>query len=308
MDLSTDIDSADDPVTDLYFGTSILADPMDGGGAPARMLAQATTGGRTRVEYLGEIGRLAVQAGRYDDAWCYLERVLELQRKASAPEPAVAQTYCRLAVVAARRHDLDAACDLLERAESLAPAIRPSVLHNRGCLARQAGDLDKAESLYAEALSLKLELCGREHPAVAATLCARGRLLLARAQPRVALGDLFEARRIYEVCARAVSNGMAVALTAMGRAYLMLEMYEHATAALERALAIREALPVPPEQLACSRYYLTQALWPRRPDEARALARITLDEYGREASAQARHVRILQAWIERNCPESETKP
>lgn len=289
-------DATDEAVTDLYFGATVIADDGDLDGH-ARMLARGVVPG-SRIDYLADLARYALQAGRYDDAWCYLERVLELQQKGSAPAPVLAQTLCRLAIAAARRDDPQTAGSLLDRAEALTSAIVPSVLHNRGFLARRSGDLDAAERFYTAALDLKVAACGWHHPAVAATLCAQGQLQLLRDRPLRALRDLAEARHVYETCACAVSTGMAFTLTGMGRAYLRLDMHDHACAALERALAIREALPVPADQLACSRYYLALALWPGRPDEALTLVRAALAEYRRDPCAQPRHVRTLEAWID----------
>lgn len=295
-------DDDEEPATSLFFGAEIPTRPREDG-APAQMLGLASSrDGDDRIAYLDELGRLATQAGRYADAWSYLQRVLELQRSVDAPAPARARTCCRLAVVAARRGELDEAGALLRAAAALTPDIHASVLHNLAFLARRAGALDEAEALYGECLALKLETCGWEDPSVAATLGARGQLELLRGRPTAALRHLLPARHIYELCAAAVSSGMGFVLTAMGRAYRALGMLAHAMAAFERALAVREAIQVPPEQLACSRYHLAAALWPGAPAEAQGLARAALAEYERGPCPQLRHVRVMQAWIEHHQP------
>jgi len=62
-------------------------------------------------------------------------------------------------------------------------------------------------------------------------------------------------------------------------------------------LAVREALTVPPDQLACTRYYLALALWSDHPDEALTLVRTALDEYRRHPCAEHRYIRLLESWI-----------
>ncbi len=288
----------DEAVTSLYFGDA----PTSLGDPEQPMLAlSAAIGGHTRVAYLAELGRLAAQAGRYDDAWSYLQRVLQLQQAEPHPPAVVARTLCELAVVAIRRDDLSTGRILLTDAAALTPDIHPSVLHNLGYLARRDGALDTAESLYTDALTLKISAGGWRQATVAATLGAIGQLQLLRDQPLAALRSLLPARHIYELCSSAVSSGMAFTLMAMGRAYLKLHMYEHASAALDRAVAIREAIPVPPDQLACARYHLALALWPIQPDAAITLVRATLGEYRQSPGARPTYVHTLQSWLEARC-------
>lgn len=291
-------DDDDEPPTSLFFGAEVPRKCSDDG-ARAQMLELASIQeGDDRIAYFNDLGRLAMQAGRYADASSYLQRVRELQSSVDAPAPARARTCCRLAVVAARRGEHDEARALLRSAAALTPDIHASVLHNLAFLARRAGELEEADALYGECLALKLDTCGWDDPSVAATLGARGQLELLRERPTAALRHLLPARHIYELCAAAVSSGMGFVLTAMGRAYRALGMFAHAMAAFERALAVREAIHVPPEQLACSRYHLAIALWPGAPAEALGLARAALAEYERGPCPQQRHVRVMRAWID----------
>lgn len=285
-------DDDGEAVTHLFFGDApTTPEVRDVGRAP--LLPPS----HSRIDDLAQLGRMAAQAGRYADAWSFLQRVSQLQRAEGVAPGERARTHCELAVVAIRRGDHEQGRNHLKAAAALAPDIHPSVLHNLGFLARSDGDLSAAESLYADALTLKICVGGWRQPSVAATLSAQGQLQVLRKQPAAALRSLLPARHIYEVCGSAVSSGMAFTLMGMGRAYLQLQMHEHARAAFERALAVREALTVPPDQLACTRYYLALAIWPDRPDEAQALIRTALDEYRRHPCAEHRYIRVLESWI-----------
>lgn len=290
MDLHFD----DEDMTTPYFGE---APPSLSGPEQPMLALSAASGGRSRLDYLAELGRMAARSGRYEDAWSYLQRVLQLQRGEDCSPNMVARTTCELAVVAIRRGEASIGRILLADAASLTPDIHPAVLHNLAWLARQEGSLDAAEALYNDALTLKIAASGWCQPTVAVSLGALGQLQILRGQPLAALRSLLPARHILELCSVAVSSPMAFTLMGMGRAYLQLHMHEHARAAFERALAVREAIPVPPEQLACTRYHLVLALWPLSPEDAVSVARTALTEYAAAPGARPEPMSRLERWL-----------
>lgn len=113
-------------------------------------------------------GYLAVQ-GRYGEARELYERALTIQEAADGPDhERVADILNKMANLEMAVGDLVKARDLLERAAPITPTVRrPHVLNSLGLAYWYGGDLERALATFEEALEIRVETEGPDHPDLA---------------------------------------------------------------------------------------------------------------------------------------------
>ena len=111
-----------------------------------------------------DLGRIAREQGKLDEAWSYFDRCLQVRQQAAEPQ-----------------------------ATEIATA-----LNNLGLVEKELGNLDGAEGRFGEAIEALHQRHGPDHPALAITLSNLARVLEARGDPPGAAGLLGEALRVLE--------------------------------------------------------------------------------------------------------------
>jgi serine/threonine protein kinase/tetratricopeptide (TPR) repeat protein len=168
---------------------------------------------------------------------------------------------------------------------------------NLGSVLREMGRNAEALAHSDRALSILKARLGPEHPEIALDLSNRGEILNG-------LGRYAEAKRSFEqaelIWRRELGPdaiNLAYALTGMGTSFLGEDKPASAIPPLERALHIREAGVVPPEDRAETCFALARALWGAGRDlhRARRLGEEAQDLYARNGIAT--ELADVTAWL-----------
>jgi serine/threonine-protein kinase len=185
--------------------------------------------GREHIDFARSLVRLAdlrYERGRYDAEPLYAD-ALEIFRKAlGADSPELVRAQIGLALVLRARGLYPDADSLLRMSLEVARTLPeteldiPIALSFLGKLRMRDGDFDEAERLLSEALTLRLSLLGREHPAVANALDALGELQLARGDAGSAETYFSEALAIRGALYEERHTDVASGLTYLARARL----------------------------------------------------------------------------------------
>lgn len=260
------------------------------------------------ADLLDQQGRTEAALGRYASARTLHERALVLRRRVHGDaDPRRIQTLTYLGTLALRENDLEQAQLLYDRAHTASlqqygpdHPCTAKVVNNLGVLARRRRDPIRASDHLDDALARKLVAHGWQHASVATTLVNLGNLTRASGDLKAALHYYARACEIFEAVADPHNPGLAAALLGMGRVHMSMGIHTSASCMFERALHIRESLPVTPAQLAGVRFLLATALEPHDPTRARALVASTLEEYSTSSPhPDPRHLETLRAWLAR---------
>jgi tetratricopeptide (TPR) repeat protein len=201
-------------------------------------------------------------------------------------------------------HDYQGAVDASRRALEIKQRLfgpdHPETILGLESLAatlQAAGRLEEARSTQRTIQAAMTRVLGAEHPAMARNLNNEGEVLAGLGRPAEA-ADMFE--RALAIWRRAGSERvyLSYGLSGLGQALLAEGRAAESVAPLEEALAIREQNPVPPVEIAETRFALARALAtepaarPRALDLARR-ARADLGDADPKIAAE------IDAWLSR---------
>lgn len=239
------------------------------------------------ADSLDERARADATRGRFRAARVLHEQAMELRRTHHGEaDPRLLWSFTWLGELSYREGLLEEARWLLQQAHQIAcKRFQPDdlqfgvTLHNLAVVARKAGDYAEATRLGEQALAIKVERLGWEHPSVARTLCTLANLARLCRRRRIALCYFDRARTIYEQTEGGVNAGLATVLVGMARVHVSMGAKVSARFLLERALQIREAIEVTPAQSAGVRVLLSQVLDEDDITAAHELVHAALREY-----------------------------
>ncbi|MCY0990933.1 tetratricopeptide repeat protein [Nannocystis sp. ILAH1] len=254
------------------------------------------------ADSLDDRGRTEAARGRFRAARALHEQAMELRRThRGEADPRLLWSFTWLGELSYREGLIEEARWLLQQAHQVAckrfqaDDLRFGVtLHNLAVVASKAGDNGEATRLGEQALAIKVEQLGWDHPSVARTLCVLGNLARRCKRRRVALCYFERARTIYEKTEGGVNAGLASTLVGMARVHVSMGAKVSARFLLERALQIREAVNVSPAQSASVRVLLSQVLDDDDHTVACNLVHAALQEYERHESPRPELVEHLR--------------
>lgn len=275
-------------------------------------LAEASGGGSRREpeeapDRLDDRARAYAAWGRYGCAKRLHERAVELRRRDHGEaDPRLLQSLMWLGGLATREGRLEEARWLYMQVRELATQRRgpesPLVaraLNNLAVVARRQGDRPGALECCERALALKTARGGAAPLSLVATLINLGGVCREASDLRGALACFERARALLEDAkGRGAALMLASALVGLGRVQGRLGASDAACFTFERALDLREANDAPPGQLVHARLLVAQALLPRRPQVAHALALRAFQEYSLFAGDPTR-TEGLGRWLSR---------
>ena len=179
----------------------------------------------------------------FDEAKTFAERALdELADHERGSEAAT--TFRMLGNIEAAGGNWSEAAAWYRHALDAAVERDPQSLNNLGVALFESGQLDDAEAIHQENLTLRRELHGPVHNGVGQSLYNLGEVLLSRGDSSAALDSFQQAVETYEQVYSESHNATAEALRGLGRAYESLDRHRPAAEAHAKALQLRvEALP-----------------------------------------------------------------
>jgi tetratricopeptide (TPR) repeat protein len=218
----------------------------------------------------------------------------------------------------------------LDRAGPGHTQVRAWVLHDEACVLYGKRDFQSALTLFQQAIALKTEALGEDHPDLAISLAAAGVVLAqlerwpealhavdraisitdahgghavyavnTRGEILLALARLPEARDAFEKALSLEQSDRvrAYPLTGLGRVRIEQGDPKGAIAPLEHALRTRELEETDQTFLGETRFALARALWDSGddPKRARALATAAREAYARQQVA--RELGKVDAWL-----------
>jgi tetratricopeptide (TPR) repeat protein len=148
-----------------------------------------------------------------------------------------------------------------------------------GLIHLERGEIEQARELELRALAIRGKKLGGGDYRLAASYVAVGEVERASGQLDAALAHHLQALVVMETSSNPAPGHYARTLLALGETRLRRGEVDPAVAAIERALALREGIPGPPEDVAEARFALARALDAAHRDPARAR---TLAEQARE--------------------------
>jgi tetratricopeptide (TPR) repeat protein/tRNA A-37 threonylcarbamoyl transferase component Bud32 len=214
--------------------------------AKAWMRAVGTDEAHAR--YYTDLGILAGDEGKYDEASDYYERALAIREKALGPDhPLVAGIVNNLGIVAGNEGKYDEERVYHERALAIMEKVLgpdhpdlAAVLNNLGTVARNEGANDEARGYYERALAIWEKALGRDHPDVASVLINLGVVAHDEGTSDKARGYYERALAIWEKALGPDHPDVAYAISNLGFIAHHEGKYDEARGYFQRALAIRE--------------------------------------------------------------------
>ena len=222
-----------------------------------------------RAEALSNLGLVHESKGEYTEAKAIHERALAIKEKALGPDhPLVANSLNNLANAHERLGTHEAAKVLHERALAIREkALGPNhplvayTLNNLASIHASTGAYMAAKALFERALAILEKALGPDHPDLASPLNNL-------ANVHTSMGTYEEANElhkrtlaIFEKTLGPDHPHVAYPVTGLANVALAQIRLADAVALAERAVRVREVGNAPSEQLALSRFVLTQALW-----------------------------------------------
>jgi eukaryotic-like serine/threonine-protein kinase len=141
----------------------------------------------------GELGNVLIRMARHGEARTHLEAALAIRRRVFGDQnPLTASALLNLATAYQEEGRLDEARTHLEAARAALAgtqehSVYPKILNNLGNLETSAGNFDRALRHHEDALAIRRELLGPEHPDVAISLHNLGGVYTDMGQPERAL-------------------------------------------------------------------------------------------------------------------------
>jgi len=229
---------------------------------------------------LGNLANSLAERGKYAAAREHYERALAIQKQTlGAGHPELGFMFNNLGNVVSYQGENATAVKYFERGlkiwEKALTKNHPllaSLLNNLGSAQADLGQMDDARKSYQRALDMMIATFGSKHPAVAAITGNLGELAVKVGDYAKAMTLCRGALAIYEKTVGPKNADNAYALTCIGQAHLGSKAPRVALTPLRRALALREANPGDPPDLAKTRFALARALWATGVDRVRAVA------------------------------------
>jgi tetratricopeptide (TPR) repeat protein/predicted Ser/Thr protein kinase len=237
------------------------------------------------IDLMGNLGNIALQRGRYEEAKGTFEKVRALMESTlPAEHPKRAKVSHAMGLTALSMGDYPRAIALLteslKQTESAKGLQHPEVGTRHVMLAsayRESGNPEKALEHVQQALAVRLAVQGAESPTVADTLDEMGMTLIALKRHDEALKRFREAVAIKEKVLGDDHPHLSYSYDGVGQALLAAGKPAEAIEPLRKALTYKD---VEPEALAQTEFALAKALWEVKDvDQARDMARQARDRY-----------------------------
>jgi tetratricopeptide (TPR) repeat protein len=250
-----------------------------------------------------ELGRVLVEAEKFEDATATLERVLAYRERSAPPdEDELRVSLFNLGLARHHTHREAEALELYQRALAIEErTLGPhhgdvaDTLEHLGDVLRRLGRLREARAAEERALAIYAPILAANDVRIGCALKDLGEVFIAEANYR-------EAKRMLERALPTYEQGwvarIAEPLTSLARAELGLGHAGAARVAAERAIAAREAAGATALQLAEARFVLAQALWGvGQSARAIALAKEARDGYAQSPLAVAKELGEIDQWM-----------
>ncbi|MEM9454598.1 MAG: tetratricopeptide repeat protein [Myxococcota bacterium] len=261
---------------------------------------------------LNNIAKVLELQGKPDEALIRYRQALGVLEEAfGSGHPFVAVTLNNMGSALQRQGNLDLALVYLERAlaieqESLGPRHYQIAggLIVIGNVLQEQGKLDEALARYQEALAIGQESLGPEHMAVAGTSSNIGDVLVKQRRFDEAREHYGKALTIFERSLGPEHTDLAYALMGLAEVELARNDPLVARSYAERAMELREAGEVTPEERAEVYFLLARILWsdPAEQEHARVLAKRARELFAAQGEAGREHFARVRAWLIRHPP------
>jgi tetratricopeptide (TPR) repeat protein len=237
------------------------------------------------IDLMGNLGTMAAQRGRYEEAMGTLEKVRALMDTSlPADHPKRAKVSNALGLTALNMGDYPRALALLteslKQTEAAKGSQHPEVANRHSMLAstyRESGNPEKALEHAQYALAMRKALQGLEAPGTAAAMDEVGMCLIALKRHDEALALFREAVAIKENVLGGDNPDLSYSYDGVGQALLAAGKADEAIEPLRKALTFED---VEPEALAQTEFALAKAYWEvKEPEQAREMARQARDRY-----------------------------
>ncbi len=237
------------------------------------------------IDLMGNLGNIALQRGRYEEAKSTFEKVRALMESTLPTDhPKRAKVSHAMGLTALSMGDYPRAISLLSESLQQTQAAKgqqhPEMATRHTMLAsayRESGDPEKALGHVQEALAVRMAVHGAESPAVADTLDEKGMTLIALKRHDDALKTFHEAVAIKQKALGDDHPNLSYSYDGVGQALLAAGKAAEAIEPLRKALTYKD---VEPEALAQSEFALAKALWEIKDvDQSRELARQARERY-----------------------------
>jgi tetratricopeptide (TPR) repeat protein len=266
------------------------------------------TYGPNSIEVAGALLNLGSELsarGDYAGAQARGERALAIYEAAyGAEHPSVATVLSNLGVVAQNQDKLDEALAQFQRAERIAEKAfgpdHPDVadyLGNIATVLKQQHKLAEAEAVSSHALRVIEKAYGPTHSRMGLGLSNFGNLLEEKQDHVGALDAYRKSLAIFEATLNKSHPYLSYPLLGIGTSLLKLKRAAEGVPFLERALAIRGAAAMQPDDVAEARFALAEALVTNPRDQARALAEATTALAEFEKATDPEGATEVRAWI-----------
>jgi eukaryotic-like serine/threonine-protein kinase len=254
------------------------------------------------IDLMGNLGYVALQRGRYQQARDSFEKARALVESTLGPDhPKRAKVSHGLGLVALKVGDYPSAIALLSESLRQTEAAKgqqhPEVAIRHTMLAsayRESGALEDALAHVQKALEVRRATQGPEHPAVAGTLDELGMSLIALERHDEAVKTFQEALEIKRKTLGEAHPDLSYSYDGVGQALLAGGKAAEAIEPLRKALAYKDTEP---EALAQTGFALAKALWAvgKEPEQAREAAREARERYVKLEKPQ--QVAELTTWL-----------
>jgi tetratricopeptide (TPR) repeat protein/predicted Ser/Thr protein kinase len=265
------------------------------------------------IDLMGNLGYVALQQGRYQEAKDLFQRAREMMAGALGPDhPKHAKVSHGLGLVALKMGDHATAITLLSQSlrqtQEAKGEQHPEVATRHTMLAsayRESGQLEQALEHVSKALEVRRATQGPEHPAVATALDELGTSQIALKRYDEAVKTFQEALELRRKALGEEHLDLSYSYDGIGQAMLAGGKAAQAVEPLRKALAYKDTEP---ELLAQAGFALAKALWTvgQEPEQAREAAREAHAHYVKlEKPQQAAEI---STWLEAHAEETKPPP
>ena len=200
-------------------------------------------------ESLGQVGELARHVNRHDEAVAFYRRAVDIYRRDGNDPDGLCISLTGLGDSLSEAGAADEADRALEEARAVVEAAHgkdclglAAVLSAQSGVFRRGGRFGPAEAASRDALHIRLQLLGPDHPEVADVLAGLGVTLWRTSRPAEARDLFAEALRIYRAAIGPEHPKIAQTLHNLGAQAESLNEWDEAARLYEEALAMRREL------------------------------------------------------------------
>jgi tetratricopeptide (TPR) repeat protein/predicted Ser/Thr protein kinase len=269
------------------------------------------------IDLMGNLGYVALQQGRYQEAKAAFERAQMMMASTFGPDhPKHAKVSHGLGLVALKTGEHATAIALLSQSlrqtQEAKGEQHPEVATRHTMLAsayRESGQLEQALEHVSKALEVRRATQGPEHPAVATALDELGTSQIALKRYDEAVATFQQALELRRKTLGEEHLDLSYSYDGIGQALLAGGKAAEAVEPLKKALAYKDTEP---ELLAQAGFALAKALWTvgQEPEQAREAARQAREHYVKlEKPRQAAEISSwLDSRAEAPTPAPKSKP